>query len=100
MIGTIVALAVYGAGFSLAISAAVPWLDEAFAEGERGFAYGVQNLLYAGGYAVGPLVGGALLGLSGADLAYTVSAIVVAAAAVGLWFRWPAEEKTGDEGPS
>lgn len=94
VVGTIVALVVYGAGFSLAISAAVPWLDEAFAADERGLAYGVQNLLYAGGYAVGPLVGGTLLGLSGADLAYAVCAIVVAAAAVGLWFRWPAEEKT------
>ncbi len=94
VVGTIVALAVYGAGFSLAISAAVPWLDEAFDERERGLAYGVQNLLYAGGYAIGPLLGGALLGASGADLAYGVSAIVVAAAAVGLWFAWPAEEKT------
>ena len=100
VLGTIVALAAYGAGFSLAISAAVPWLDEAFEEGERGLAYGVQNLLYAGGYAIGPLVGGALLAASGADLAYAVCAIVVAAAAVGLWFRWPAEEKTGDEATS
>jgi len=96
VVGAIIALGVYGAGFSLAISAAVPWLDEAFDDRERGLAYGVQNLLYAGGYAVGPLIGGALLGASGADLAYAVSAIVVAAAAVGLWFRWPAEQKTGD----
>ena len=52
------------------------------------------------GYAIGPIVGGALLAVSGADLAYAVCAIVVAAAAVGLWFRWPAEEKTGDEATS
>lgn len=94
--GTVLGLAFYGAGFSLAISAAVPWLDEAFDATERGLAYGVQNLLYAGGYAVGPLVGGALFGLSGADLAYAVCAIVVAAGAVGLWFAWPSELRTGD----
>ena len=62
MVGTLVALAAYGAGFSLAIASAVPWLDEAFDSTERGLAYGVQNLLYAGGYAIGPIVGGALLG--------------------------------------
>ena len=73
VVGTAVALAVYGAGFSLAIAAAVPWLDEAFDADERGLAYGVQNLLYAGGYAIGPLLGGALLGVSGADLAYAVT---------------------------
>ena len=56
-------------GFSLAMAASVPWLDEAFEEGERGLAYGVQNLLYAGGYAIGPLLGGLLLDGAGADLA-------------------------------
>ncbi len=56
--GTAVALGVYGAGFALAFAAAVPWLDEAFDESERGLAYGVQNLLYAGGYAIGPVLGG------------------------------------------
>ncbi len=94
VVGTVIGLAIYGAGFSLAISAAVPWLDEAFETSERGLAYGVQNLLYAGGYAVGPLLGGALFGLSGADLAYAVSAIVVATGAVGLWFAWPTEVRT------
>jgi MFS family permease len=98
--GTVIALAVYGAGFSLAIASAVPWLDEAFDATERGLAYGVQNLLYAGGYAIGPVIGGALLSASGADLAYGVSAIVVAAAAVGLWFAWPAEEKTAGNEPT
>jgi MFS family permease len=98
--GTVIALAAYGAGFSLAIASAVPWLDEAFDETERGLAYGVQNLLYAGGYAIGPIVGGALLAASGADLAYGVSAAVVAAAAVGLWFAWPAEEKTAGLEPT
>jgi MFS transporter, DHA1 family, solute carrier family 18 (vesicular amine transporter), member 1/2 len=72
--GAAVALVVYGAGFSLAMTATVPWLDEAFDESERGLAYGVQNLLYAGGYAVGPLAGGALLLLGGPDLAYWLTA--------------------------
>jgi DHA1 family multidrug resistance protein-like MFS transporter len=92
--GTVVALAVYGAGFSLAIASAVPWLDEAFDASERGLAYGVQNLLYAGGYAIGPVVGGTLLAHSGADAAYALTSIVVAATAVGLWFAWPTEVKS------
>jgi MFS family permease len=82
--GTAVALGVYGAGFSLAFSAAVPWLDEAFEEAERGLAYGVQNLLYAFGYAVGPLLGGLLLELADADLAYLLTATALAAGAVAL----------------
>jgi MFS family permease len=82
--GTAVALGVYGAGFSLAFAAAVPWLDEAFDETERGLAYGVQNLLYAGGYAVGPVAGGVLLELADADLAYVLTAAVVAAGAGAL----------------
>jgi MFS family permease len=79
--GTAVALAVYGAGFSLAFSAAVPWLDEAFDEAQRGLAYGVQNLLYAGGYALGPVLGGALLEVADADLAYLLTAVALAAGA-------------------
>jgi MFS family permease len=82
--GTAVALAVYGAGFSLCFSAAVPWLDEAFDEAERGLAYGVQNLLYAGGYALGPVLGGLLLEVADADLAYLLTAAVLAAGAAGL----------------
>jgi MFS family permease len=77
--GTAVALGVYGAGFSLAFAAAVPWLDEAFEETERGLANGVQNLLYAGGYAIGPVLGGLLLELADADLAYIATAAAVAA---------------------
>jgi MFS family permease len=85
--GTAVALGVYGAGFALAFSAAVPWLDEAFDEAERGLAYGVQNLLYAAGYALGPLFGGALLELADADLAYAFTALALAAGAVALRAR-------------
>ena len=85
--GTAIGLAVYGAGFSLSFAAATPWLDEAFDATERGLAYGMQSLLYAGGYAVGPILGGLLLDLSGADLAYAVTAAVVAAGAVALSAR-------------
>jgi MFS family permease len=82
--GTAVALVVYGAGFSLCFAAATPWLDEAFGERERGLAYGVQSLLYAGGYAIGPIAGGLLLGLGGAGLAYGLTAGALAAASLGL----------------
>jgi MFS family permease len=82
--GAAVALGVYGAGFSLCFAAAVPWLDEAFDEAERGLAYGVQNLLYAGGYALGPVLGGLLLEVAGANLAYLLTAAVLAAGAAGM----------------
>ncbi len=59
--GTAVALGIYGAGFSLMMAASVPWLDEAFPGRERGLAYGVLNLVYAAGYAIGPILGGLLL---------------------------------------
>jgi MFS transporter, DHA1 family, solute carrier family 18 (vesicular amine transporter), member 1/2 len=85
VVGTIVALGVYGAGFSLSMAAAIPWLDEAFDERERGLAYGVQNLLYAGGYALGPIVGGALLGAASADFAYLVTAAAMFLVAIALW---------------
>ena len=97
VVGTIVALVVYGAGFSLAISAAVPWLDEAFAADERGLAYGVQNLLYAGGYAVGPAGGRRAARLERRGPRLRRMRDRGRACGVGLWFRWPAEEKTGDE---
>ena len=79
-----------GAGFALAFSAAVPWLDEAFEEHERGLGYGVQNLLYAGGYAIGPVLGGWLLELSGADFAYLVTAGAIAVGTLLLVLRRPA----------
>ncbi len=82
--GIAVALVVYGAGFSLAVAASVPWLDEAFMEGARGLAYGAQNLLYAAGYVVGPIVGGLLLEGGGADLAYGLTAAAIGMGAVML----------------
>jgi MFS family permease len=91
--GTAVALAVYGAGFSLAFAAAVPWLDEAFEETERGLAYGVQNLLYAGGYAIGPIIGGVLLELGGAELAYILTAAALAACTIALAIAPPTRRR-------
>ena len=72
--GAALALALFGAGYSLAFAAAVPWLDEAFGELQRGLAYGVLNVVYAAGYAIGPLVAGVLLEVGSADLAYWLTA--------------------------
>jgi MFS transporter, DHA1 family, solute carrier family 18 (vesicular amine transporter), member 1/2 len=83
--GAAVALAVYGAGFSLAVAASVPWLDEAMGEESRGLGYGVQNLLYAGGYTVGPILGGILLESAGAGLSYGLTATALAIGAVALF---------------
>jgi predicted MFS family arabinose efflux permease len=83
-LGAAVALGAFGAGFSLAFAAAVPWLDEAFGEIERGLGYGVLNLLYAAGYAIGPVLGGTMLELGSADLAYWVTAAAFAAGALAL----------------
>jgi MFS transporter, DHA1 family, solute carrier family 18 (vesicular amine transporter), member 1/2 len=87
--GAALSLGVYGAAFALAFSAAVPWLDDAFEEEERGLGYGVQALLYSAGYAVGPVLGGWLLERTGADLAYAITAGVVAVGAVFLLVRRP-----------
>lgn len=82
--GTAVALGIYGAGFSLMMTASVPWLDEAFPGRERGLAYGVLNLLYAGGYAIGPILGGVLLADGSADLAYGLAAVALGLGTVAL----------------
>jgi len=89
VVGAVIGLAVYGAGFALAFAASVPWLDEVFDERERGLGYGVQNVLYAGGYAVGPVIGGWFLELSGADFAYLVTAGAIAVGTLLLVFRRP-----------
>jgi predicted MFS family arabinose efflux permease len=85
--GTAVALAVYGAGFSLMMATSVPWLDEAFPGSERGLAYGVQNLVYAAGYAVGPILGGLLLQAADADLAYGLATAALGVGAIALAIR-------------
>jgi len=85
--GTAIALAVYGAGFSLMMAASVPWLDEAFPGRERGLAYGVLNLVYSVGYALGPILGGLLLAVGDADLAYGLAAVALAVGALVLTIR-------------
>ena len=86
-LGAALALAVFGAGLSLTFSAAVPWLDEAFGETERGLGYGVLNVLYAAGYTIGPLLGGVLLGVASADVAYGLTAVVLGCGAGTLLLR-------------
>ncbi len=85
VVGAAVGLALFGAGLSLTYTAAVPWLDEAFGELERGLGYGVLNLLYAAGYALGPLVAGPLLELTSADLVYGLTAAALAAGTVAVF---------------
>lgn len=88
-LGAAFALGLFGAGFSLSMAAAVPWLDEAFGALERGLGYGMLNLLYSAGYALGPLIAGAVLELASADLAYLVTAALLAAGAIAVvaWAR-------------
>jgi DHA1 family solute carrier family 18 vesicular amine transporter 1/2 len=83
-LGAALALALFGAGFSLAFAAAVPWLDEAFGDVQRGLGYGLLNLLYAAGYAFGPLVAGGILELASADLAYLLTAALLGVGAAAL----------------
>ena len=65
----------------------MPWLDEAFPGRERDSAYGVQNLVYAAGYAVGPILGGLLLEVGDADLAYGLAAAALGVGALALTIR-------------
>ena len=74
VLGLAFGLAAAGVGLSLAATASLPWLDEAFPSSQRGLAYGTVNLLFAGGYAIGPVVGGVLYGASGAALPYLLVA--------------------------
>lgn len=96
-LGAALALGLFGAGFSLAFAAAVPWLDEAFGAVQRGLGYGLLNLLYATGYAIGPLLGGAMLELASADFAYVVAAVLLAAGAAALaLLRMPGAQRPRD----
>jgi DHA1 family solute carrier family 18 vesicular amine transporter 1/2 len=100
-LGAALALGAFGAGFSLTFAAAVPWLDEAFGEMERGLGYGVLNLLYAAGYTIGPLLGGALLGVASADAAYglTAAALGCGAGIVLLRISTPSRTARSPSGP-
>lgn len=93
-LGAALALAAFGAGLSLTFSAAVPWLDEAFGEVERGLGYGVLNLLYASGYLIGPLLGGVLLGVASADAAYGLTAAVLGCGAGIVFLRISTPSRT------
>jgi DHA1 family multidrug resistance protein-like MFS transporter len=72
--GLLIGLSVYGIGASVTFAAAVPWLDDAFGDVDRGFGYGVLNLIYSVGYTVGPIAAGVVMETSGADLAYALQA--------------------------
>lgn len=83
--GLIAGLAVYGVGSSLLFAAAVPWVDDAFADLARGFGYGFLNLIYAAGYTLGPIVAGLSLQFAGPAFAYgLMTAALLACAALAL----------------
>lgn len=84
VVGLLAGLAVFGIGASTAFAAAVPWLDDAFGGFARGFGYGVLNVLYSIGYALGPLSAGVALGVGGTGLAYGLGALAVLVAAAVL----------------
>jgi MFS family permease len=88
--GAAFSLVVFGLGQSILFAAAVPWLDDSFGAVDRGLAYGGLNLLYATGYTVGPLIGGALLDAASADVVYLLITAVAALCAL-LLLRQPSE---------
>lgn len=77
-VGLGVGLGVFGIGTSIAFAAALPWLDEAFGSLDRGFGYGVLNVLYSAGYSTGPLVAGLTLEFGDAELVYWGLAVLAA----------------------
>jgi MFS family permease len=85
--GAALSLVVFGIGQAILFAGAVPWLDDAFGEFNRGLAYGGLNLVYATGYTVGPLVGGWLLESASADAAYLLMTGIAAAGAAILAVR-------------
>ena len=86
--GAAVALGILAFGICITFAAAIPWLDETFGELDRGLAYGGLNLVYALGYTIGPLLGGWMLGHSGADSAYVMIAATSIALASALALSW------------
>jgi len=65
VLGFFVGLSVFGVGSSTVFAAAVPWLEEAFGDLAKGFAFGFLNVIYAAGYTIGPIAAGA--GLDASD---------------------------------
>lgn len=86
-LGLGVGLGVFGVGTSIAFAAALPWLDEAFGSVDRGFGYGVLNVLYSAGYSTGPLVAGVTLELGDAELVYWGLAVLAAGLALATGVR-------------
>lgn len=84
VLGVSIGLALFGIGSSTTFAAAVPWLDDAFGAFDRGAAYGGLNVLYALGYAIGPLLAGALLQLSGPEFAYGSLGVAMAVGATAI----------------
>jgi MFS family permease len=85
--GLVAGLAVFGIGVSVVFASAVPWLDDAFGSLDRGFGYGVLNVIYSIGYVVGPLGAGVALGVGGTDLAYGLAGLGVVLVAAVLVIR-------------
>lgn len=85
--GFVIGLSVFGIGSSVMFASAVPWLDDAFGELDKGFGYGFLNLIYSIGYASGPIAAGIGLQSSGADLTYVLAAVLVVAVAVLVFAR-------------
>lgn len=86
-LGLGVGLGVFGVGTSIAFAAALPWLDEAFGSVDRGFGYGVLNVLYSAGYSTGPLAAGITLELGDAELVYWGLAVLAAGLALATGVR-------------
>jgi multidrug resistance protein len=86
--GAAAALGILAFGICITFAATIPWLDETFGELDRGLAYGGLNLVYALGYTIGPLLGGWMLGHSGADSAYVMIAATSIALASALALSW------------
>ena len=87
VVGLGIGLAIFGIGTSIAFAAALPWLDEAFGSLDRGFGYGVLNVLYSAGYSAGPLIAGVTLELGEANLVYWGLAILAAGLATATGLR-------------
>lgn len=96
--GLIVGLCVFGIGSSALFAAAVPWLDDAFAGTAKGFGYGFLNLIFAIGYAIGPIAAGVGFDHAGAASVYWIeaAALVATIALVFTARQLPASGPDGD----